>query len=297
MAIIYAFRRATLYPDVGREGELPAREARGAFLKVVKGLGFDGVELPIPDERETGEIRRELEGAGLPCRAVRGGGPSLHPRDIGGNRERMEAAVRAAAALGSPILNASIGMPRPSTAGGRLPWGEATSWGGSRDASEADFERAAAAFRAVAPVAESLGVRISIEVHQHCLIDNSWSAVHLVELIGHPAVGLNPDLGNVYWCYHVPEETCEAAIVKMAPRAHYWHMKNLRRTYVPGEEFALFHQTPLADGEIDYRFAVAAMRAAGYAGDYAIEGLRLGDALRADGRSAAYVRELLAEIG
>jgi sugar phosphate isomerase/epimerase len=298
MAIIYAFRRATLYPEVGREGELPPRGARGAFLRAVKGLGFEGVELPLPgDEAAAREVRGELEDAGLPCRAVRGGGPSLRPQEIDGNRPRMEAAIRTTAALGAPILNASIGMPRPSTAVGRLSWGEATSWGGSRDASESDFERAAAAFRAVAPLAAELGLRISIEVHQHCLIDNSWSALHLLDRIDHPAVGLNPDLGNIYWCYHIPEETCEAAIVQMAPRAYYWHMKNLRRTYVPGEEFALFHQTPLPEGEIDYRFAVAAMRDAGYAGDYAVEGLRLGDALRGDGRSARYVRELLAEIG
>ena len=65
----------------------------------------------------------------------------------------------------------------------------------------------------------------------------------------------------------------------MAPHAKYWHLKNLRRTFVPGEDFALFHQTPLPDGEIDYRFAVSAMLAAGYTGDYAIEGLRLGDAI------------------
>lgn len=296
MAIIYAFRRAIYYPEVGQEGGLPPEGVRGAFWRAVKGLGFEGVELPIPGggEGAARDLRREVEAAGLPCRAARGSGPSLHPRDVGGNRERMEASIRAAGWLGAPVLNVVIGMPRPSMATGALPWGEATSWGGSRDAGEGDFERAASAFRAVAPLAADLGVQIAIEVHQHCLIDNSWAALHLLDLIDHPAVGLNPDLGNIYWCYNVPEETCEAAILRLAPRAVYWHLKSLRRTYVSGEAFALFHQTPLPDGEIDYRFAVAAMRAAGYAGDYAIEGLRLGDALLGDGRSAAYVRELLA---
>lgn len=298
MRIVYAFRRSALYPDRGGEGELPSREVLGAFLRKVKEIGFEGVELAIPKggESEARELRRVLEDAGLPCLAVRGGGPSLHPRDLAGNRERMEAAIRAAGWLGAPIVNASIGMPRPSMARAALPWGEATSWGSSRDATEADFRQAAAAFAAVATRAEGDGVTIAIEVHQHCLVDNSWSAVHLMELVDHPAVGLNPDLGNVYWVYHVPEESTEEAIVKMAPHAKYWHMKNLRRTYVPGEEFALFHQTTLPDGEIDYRFAVAAMLAAGYAGDFAIEGLRLGDAISGDGRSVGYVRNLLREL-
>jgi sugar phosphate isomerase/epimerase len=298
MRIVYAFRRSALYPDPGREAELPPKEARGGFLRKAREIGFEGLELAVPrgGEAEARELRRELEDVGLPCAALRGGGPSLHPRDLSGNRERMEAAIRAAAWLGAPVVNASIGMPRPSMARGALPWGEATSWGSSRDASEADFERAAAAFAAVAPLAADHGTVIAIEVHQHCLVDNGWSAVHLMERVNHPAVGLNPDLGNVYWAYQTPEESSEQAIVAMAPHAKYWHMKNLRRTYAPGQEYALFHQTPLPDGEIDYRFAVAAMLAAGYSGDFAVEGLRLGDAITGDARSAAYVRDLIREL-
>jgi sugar phosphate isomerase/epimerase len=298
MRIVYAFRHSALYPDLGREAELPVEEARSAFLRKVKEIGFEGIELAVPrgGETEARELRRELEDAGLPCAAVRGGGASLRPQEMGRNRERMEAAIRAAVGLGAPVVNASISMPRPSTDRSALPWGEATSWGSSRDATEADFERAAAAFATVAPLAADHGVQIAIEVHQHCLIDNSWSALHLMERIHHPAVGLNPDLGNVYWAYHIPEENLEQAMAAMAPHAKYWHMKNLRRTYVPGAEFALFHQTPLPDGEIDYRFAVSAMLAAGYSGDFAIEGLRLGDAITADARSGAYVRDLIREL-
>ncbi len=295
MRIVYAFRRAAFHPDPGREGELPPREVRRAFLGKVREVGFEGLELAMPygSEAEARELRREIEDAGLPCRAIRGGGPSLHPRDLAGNQARMEAAIRAAAWLGAPVVNASIGMPRLSSAHGSLPWGEATCWGSSRDATEADFERAAAALSAVAPLAADFGIAIALELHQHCLIDNSWSALHLLERVNHPAVGLNPDLGNIYWAYHIPEETGEQAILALAPHATYWHLKNLRRTYVPGQEFALFHQTPLPEGEIDYRFAVSAMLTAGYSGDYAIEGLRLGDAITGDAMSAAYLRSLV----
>lgn len=177
MRIVYAFRRTAFYPDPGREAELPPREVRGPFLRKVEEVGFEGLELAAPhgSEAEIRELRREVGDAGVPCAAVQGGGPSLHPRDFAGNRKRMEAAIGAAAWLGAPVVNASIGMPRPPTARGVLPWGEATCWGSSREATEADFERAAAAFAAAAPLAADHGVAIAVEVHQQYLVDISAS--------------------------------------------------------------------------------------------------------------------------
>ena len=298
MKIIYAFRRTVFHPHMGGGLELPSNEMRVPFLRKVKEMGFDGLELGVSNapERELRDLRLELEDAGLPCMALRGGGPSLHPRNVSGNREHMAAALRAASWIGAEIVNASISMPRPSGARSSISWGESVSWGSSRDAKENDFRMAAAAFAAVAPLAADLNVRISVEIHQHCLADNSWSALHLMELVDHPSVGLNPDLGNVYWVYDVPEESCESAIVAMAPRAHYWHMKNLIRIHIPQHEHAIFLQTPLPDGDIDYRFALSAMRTAGYQGPLAIEGLRLGDGIRGDARSVTYIRELLQEL-
>ena len=298
MKIIYAFRRTVFHPHMGGGLELPSNEMRVPFLRKVKEMGFDGLELGVSNapERELRDLRLELEDAGLPCAALRGGGPSLHPRNVSGNREHMAAALRAASWIGAEIVNASISIPRPSGARSSISWGESVSWGSSRDAKENDFRMAAAAFAAVAPLAADLNVRISVEIHQHCLADNSWSALHLMELVDHPSVGLNPDLGNVYWVYDVPEESCESAIVAMAPRAHYWHMKNLIRIHIPQHEHAIFLQTPLPDGDIDYRFALSAMRTAGYQGPLAIEGLRLGDGIRGDARSVTYIRELLQEL-
>ena len=53
---------------------------------------------------------------------------------------------------------------------------------------------------------------------------------------------------------------------------------------------------PLPDGDLDYRFAIAAMRDAGYDGYLAVEGAREGDALGQDRRGAEYVRQILAEL-
>jgi sugar phosphate isomerase/epimerase len=296
MSLIYAFRRTTLFPRTDTGNELPT-EGRAAYLQAVRALGFEGLELGAPrgSDAEIRGLRRELEDAGLPCRALRGAGPSLQAEAADGGRERMKAGLRAAAAMGAPIYNVTISMPRPADAGS-LPWGGATSWGSSRDATEADFAGAATVLADVAPVAAELGVKVSIEIHQHCLADSSGAGRTLMERVGHSAVGLNPDLGNIYWNYHTPEETSEQAIRSLAPLACYWHMKNLVRVHVPQQAYSFYAQATLPDGEIDYRFAVSAMLAAGYRGDFAVEGLRLGDQLRGDGRSLAYVRELLKEL-
>src|SRR5688500_20151264 len=89
-----------------------------------------------------------------------------------------------------------------------------------------------------------LGVDISIEMHQHSIADNSWSCLHLLDLIDRPNVGVNPDLGNLYWNYDVPEESNEACITALAPRAKYWHCKQLLRVHIPELTHAYYLQVP-----------------------------------------------------
>lgn len=310
MKIAYAFRRGAFYPHQG--GDLPANSAdRRKFLAKVKEIGFDGIELgaisgtegmikayrlgatSVEDAIKT--LRQELEDAGTPCVAVRGGGGFTHPRTAAGSKRRLADAVRFAAQIGARVVNTVLGTP-PANPGGKGTFrGETVSQGSSRTAREEDFERTARAISEVAKIAADLGVEIAIETHQNSIADNSWSALHLLELINQPNVGVNPDLGNIYWTYDVPEESCEDVIVALAPHAKYWHCKSLYRVHIPDVERAIFLQVPLPDGEIDYRFAISAMLAAGYNGYLAIEGVRLGDQLYNDGKSVAYVKSLLEE--
>ena len=302
MKIAYALRRVVLYPNQGGGLNLPPKEIRGKFLGKAKELGFEGVELGTDvfdgvSEQASRDLRKELGDAGVPCVILRGGGGLAHPRISVGNRKRLEEAVRIASWVGAGIVNTTVGAPPRDPRGRGRTVGEPTSQGSSREASEEDFERTAKGLSEVAGMAADLGVEISIEVHQHSIVDNSWSALHLLELIDRPNVGVNPDLGNIYWTYDIPEESCEAAIVALAPYAKYWHCKNLYRVYIPEKERAIFVQAPLPDGEIDYRFAISAMLDAGYRGYLAIEGVRLGDQFHRDGRSVAYVKALLEELG
>jgi hypothetical protein len=48
---------------------------------------------------------------------------------------------------------------------------------------------------------------------------------------------------------------------------------------------------------MDYRFAIGAMLDAGYSGALAVEGVREGDQLYRDGKSVAYCRDVIRELG
>jgi sugar phosphate isomerase/epimerase len=303
MKIGYAFRRSVFYPFQDARGpgnELPPKEVRRKYLGQVRQLGFEGIEVGIASaqggEAEVRELRRELEGEGVPCAAIRGGGGFAVPRTAAQSHQRVQEAIRRAAWIGSNLVNMTVGTPPRHPQGPGAGTGERLPQGSSRLASEADFEVTARHLRELGQLAGDLGVEISIEMHQHSIADNSWSCLHLLELVERPNVGVNPDLGNLYWNYEVPEETNEACIAALAARAKYWHCKQLRRVHVPELQKAYYLKVPLPDGEIDYRFAVAAMLEADFQGYLMIEGVREGDQLYGDGRSVAYCQQLLREL-
>ena len=297
MKIAYAFRRCASYPYNG--GELPTDATdRRRFLEHSKKIGFDGIELPamnLPDA-EAATFRSELEDAGMPCVAIRGGGGAAHPRVAAGNKQNMINAVHFAAKIGAGVVNSTVTTPPRDPDGKGTYRGASVSQGSSRLASAVDYERTAKAVSEVAGIAADQGVEISIEIHQNSIADNSWSALHLLELIDAPNVGVNPDLGNIYWTYDIPEESCEAAIAALASHVNYWHCKSLYRVHIPDLETAIYVQAPLPDGEIDYRFAIAALLDVNYDGYLAIEGVRDGDQFHQDGRSVAYVKSVLSDL-
>lgn len=301
MQLCYAVRRSVYFPsqrDVF--GDLPPRALWPAFLRDVKEIGFDGVELPLDPaigEAEARDTAGILHDAGVPAVCVRTETPVHHPRVGAEARTRLRAAVRLAGWMGAGIVNTSLGTPPTHPGGpGEDRRGERVSQGASRTATEADFVGTAHSLREIGQLAAEAGARLAIETAQGSIADNSWSCLHLLQLIDLPNVGINPDLGNIYWQYNEPEETSESAITALAPHASYWHCKNLRRVGFPELNRAAFLRVPLDEGDIDYRFAIATMLAAGYSGYLAIEGGVAGDHLTKDARSAAYVQSLVRRL-
>jgi sugar phosphate isomerase/epimerase len=298
--LCYALRRGVFYPSARDEfGEMPPRTERRAYLPLVKSIGFSAVEVGVDeqaDERSARDLTSELHDYGLDVGCVRAGGALHHPLTGARARQKMERAIRYAGWTGASIVNSALTTPPTNPNGpGAGRQGEQVSQGASRTASEQDFVSMAEHLRTAGCMAADVGAKISIEVHQGSIADNSTATLHLLDLVGLASVGANPDLGNIYWHYEHPDETSEEAIVALAPRAVYWHCKNLRRIHIPDLHRSFFERVPLPEGDIDYRFAIAAVQAAGYAGYFAVEGAQKGDQLSQDRRSAEYASLLLAE--
>ena len=178
MKIAYAFRRCASYPYNG--GGLPTDAAdRQRFLKHAKEIGFDGIELPamnLPDA-EAATLRSELEDAGMPCVAIRGGGGAARdPQVAAANKQRMIDAAHFAAKMGAGIVNSTVTTP-PDDPGGKGTYrGESVSQGSSRSSDrDEDYVRTASAVDEAAVIAADLGIEISIEIHQNSIADNSRS--------------------------------------------------------------------------------------------------------------------------
>jgi sugar phosphate isomerase/epimerase len=299
--LCYALRRGVFYPSARDEfGTLPPREERRRYLPLVKAMGFEAVEVPVDEEANESmarELAWEVHDFGLDIGCVRAGGALAHALTGERARKRLESAIRYAAWTGASVVNTAMVSPPTNPHGpGAGHQGEQVSQGASRLASEQDFLITAEHLRAAGRRAADVGVKIAIEVHQGSIADNSTATLHLLDLVGMDGVGANPDLGNIYWQYEDPEETAEAAIVALAPRSVYWHCKNLHRQHIPELHRSFFQRVPLPDGDLDYRFAIAAMVDAGYEGYLAIEGAREGDALTQDRRGVEYVQQLEKEL-
>jgi sugar phosphate isomerase/epimerase len=308
MRFCYAPRRHTLYPDSLDPWNLAPEAYTPEFLRRARDMGFDALEVGVEvlektggTERQVKAFGRRLREGGVPIGCVRAGGTLTDARHGSRNRQRQARAIEFAGWVGATIVNTALsGAPRrPGHPAGSLP-GSQHGWpvaqDASRDAMLSQYEALAKACQAACDRAADVGVVISVEVHQNSLVDNSWSARLLHGLVGRRNFGINPDLGNVYWTYDVPEESPEDCIRQLAPISVYWHCKNLLRVYHPEMQRSVFLRVPIPDGEIDYRFALSAMRAAGYTGYMAIEGAAAGDQFHADRKSLAYAKAAWVEL-
>ncbi len=314
MRFCYALRRYVLYPHVygiQHVQDVAPGQYSDSFIRKVAEIGFEGIEMPHTtfdamngDESAINAFGKRFKDAGIPIVATRVAGAMTSPRGLVQTRAQLGRAIRYAEMVGAQIVNCSLGSgsPYPGKPGNPYPGeiGASFGWprveGSSREASIFDFERTADELRKGCDQAAGAGITLSAEVHPYTIVDNSWSALLLHELVDRDNFGINPDTGNPYWTYHVPEESTEELMDAVASVSVYWHSKSMVRIYHPENERAVFVRVPLPDGELDYRYSMAAMINAGFQGYMALESLQAGDQWERDRRSLDYAKALAAEL-
>jgi sugar phosphate isomerase/epimerase len=245
------------------------------------------------DERGLRDLRAVIESVGLALVGVSVIRASVIDPSCGGaNLERTRRALHAAAGLGTTMV--SIGFHRPLT-GRQL---EAPFWTVPHpedDDGEANFALAVERLRALCAEALTLGLDVSLELHEATLLDRSERVLRLLDGVGAANLGVNLDVGNLVRVPYRPPEPWRATVCALAPHVTYWHLKNYQRLEHPDAGLVLSTPCALGDGEIDYRWALETVIAAGYRGPLCIEHYG-GDALWTMRRSREYLEALVTDL-
>jgi sugar phosphate isomerase/epimerase len=264
-------------------------------LVELREAGFDAIDLVdswlAPGYLSAAELR-EL-GAVLGDTGLRLAGISvvrrsvIDPRDGAANLDYTLRSLDAAAALGAPVV--SIGFHRPLTPEQRA----ASFWlvdPPRDDRTDATWRLAAERVSKLARRAGELGIGVALELHEGTLLDSAAGALRVIDMVGSPALGVNPDLGNLVRVPAPLAEGWEETLRAVLPHTTYWHVKNYAR--VERRELVVTLPSELEAGHIDYRRALGLALDAGFGGPVCIEHYE-GDALGAIARGRVYVEQVV----
>ncbi len=284
----------------------PTQDANGeqwAFaLAELAGAGFDHVDLTDTWVRPgdlTGsrldELSSAVRQAGLGITAISTARRSIidpDPRAALDNLHYLHRTIDAAASIGAPVVCAGfLRALTPAQLDAEWFWLEQ---GASDPAGDEDtWALAVTRIRELGHHAESLGVRLSLEMYEDTYLGTAASAVRLVEEVGVDAVGLNPDVGNLVR-QHRPIEQWEDVLRQTLPHTNYWHIKNYYRDHDPRTGAYFTVPAPAQSGLINYRLALGMALDVGFDGPICVEHYG-GDGISVSATNRDYLRTILAE--
>jgi hexulose-6-phosphate isomerase len=152
---------------------------------LVKGLGFDGIELDSPTQLDLDEVLRARDATKLPIHgvvdSVHWRKPLSHPdADVRAEgRAALETALRDCRKLGGSTV-----LLVPAVVNKRVPY-------------DAAYERSQAEIRKVLPLAEELKVKIALENVWNGFLLSPLEARRYVDEFESPWIGWYMDVGNV----------------------------------------------------------------------------------------------------
>lgn len=232
------------------EGDLPIADT----FRLIKELGFDGVELDAPNDLRDGEILAERDATGLAIPGVVNSQhwktPLTHP-DAAVREACIAATIRAleqAKAYGAETVLLVPGVVN-----------EGTSYGAAYDRMVAGLER-------LLPQAEALGVAIALENVWNDFLLSPLEAAGLIDSFNSPYLGWYLDIGNVMR-YGRPTDWIEA----LGSRILRIDIKEFSLTRMNAEGPWKGFDVALGDGEIDWAAVNRALAEAGYSGWASVE--------------------------
>ncbi|KPL26432.1 MAG: xylose isomerase [Bacteroides sp. SM1_62] len=229
-------------------------------FKLVKDLGFDGVELNSPNDFDTGEILEAKEKSGIEL-------PSLINKDHWSKPlSDPDPDVRAAC-----IESIATSLQDMKDYGGDtvlvVPGGvnEKVSY-------EQAYIRSQASIRELIPHAEKTGIQIALENVWNNFLLSPIEARRFLDEINHPLVGWYFDIGNIIR-YGWPEhwiETLHSRIMKL-------HMKEYSRDIMFNEGVRKGFSVELQEGDNNWPVVMKALNNIGYKGKWITAEVKGGD--------------------
>jgi sugar phosphate isomerase/epimerase len=236
------------------------------------------------------EFQDVAKSAGLSIPAISTARRSVVDPDHGAEYlEYGHRVIDTAAAIGAAIV--SFGFFRALTPGQRDALWFWTVQGPIDSDDPADRELAVRRTRELGEHAAQVGVAVSLEMYEDTYLGTADDSVRFVRDVNHPAVGLNPDLGNLQRL-HRPVERWEAMAAKTLPYVNYWHVKNYFRTEDATSGAIVTAPAPLELGVINYRNAVRTAVEGGFRGAFCTEHYG-GDGLSVSATNREYLRRIL----
>jgi hexulose-6-phosphate isomerase len=230
-------------------------------FKLLKDLGFDGVELNRPGGPPADEILQARDTVGLPIAGIMNSGhwklplsdPDAAVRAQG--LEGLRTALREGKAFGAPTV-----LLVPAVVKKEVSYADA--WTRSREE-----------IRKVIPLAEELGVKIAIENVGNFFLMSPLEAARYVDEFQSPVVGWHFDVGNI-----VPTGWPEHWIRILGKRILNLHVKEYsRKTDSEGRRRG--SAVELLEGDCDWPTVMKALDEVGYRG-WMIAEVPGGDATR-----------------
>lgn len=163
---------------------------------------------------------------------------------------------------------------------------------GATDSDDPDvWSLAVSRIRELGSHAAAVGLEVSLEMYEDTLLGSADSSVRFVTDVDHPAVGLNPDLANLFRL-HRPMESWQSMAAKTLRYANYWHVKNYARIEDATTGAIMTTPVPLESGVMNYRQAVRTAIASGFRGPFCAEHYG-GDGLSISATNREYLRRIL----